>query len=72
MIARHLLRHVGVAAAAVVVLTAVGVPWASALPIGLMVGCVAMLFHGGHGGHGGHGQAPPNERPAVREDVERL
>jgi hypothetical protein len=52
MIARHLLWHVGVAAVAVVALTAVGVPLVSALPVGLMAGCLAMLFHGGHGGHG--------------------
>jgi hypothetical protein len=46
----HLVWHLGVAAVAVVVLTLFGVPGATALPIGLMAGCVAMLFHVGHGG----------------------
>lgn len=52
MIARHLLQHAGVAAVAIVVLAAVGVPLASALPIGLVAGCVAMVLGMGHGGHG--------------------
>lgn len=52
MIARHLGWHVGVAAVAVVVLTAVGVPLAAALPIGLMAGCMAMVVHLGYGAQG--------------------
>lgn len=67
MLARHLLWHLGVAAAAVVVLTAFGMAWASALVIGVMAGCVAMLFQGGHGSHDG---AHTREQPAAQE-VER-
>lgn len=48
MIVRHLLWHAAVAAAASVVLVAAGLPLASALPIGLMAGCVAMVVLGGH------------------------
>jgi hypothetical protein len=51
MIARHLLWHVGVAAGAVAVLTVFGVPFSSALPIGIMAGCLAMVFGAGHTGH---------------------
>jgi hypothetical protein len=54
MIVRHLLWHLGIAAGVVAVLTAFGVAWATALPVGVMAGCVAMLFHGGHGGHRQH------------------
>jgi hypothetical protein len=52
MIARHLLWHVGVAAGAVMLLSLFGLPLSSALPVGIMAGCVAMLFGGGHSGHG--------------------
>lgn len=47
MVARHLLWHVGIAAVAVAVFTTLGMPFASALPIGLVAGCMAMLFRGG-------------------------
>lgn len=52
MTMRHLLWHLGVAGAAIVVLAGAGVPLASALPIGLMAGCVAMAFGMGHNPHG--------------------
>jgi hypothetical protein len=57
MIARHLLMHVGVAAGAVALLVTFGVPVASALPIGVMAGCVAMLFGMGHD-HNQHRSTP--------------
>ena len=52
MLARHLLVHFGVAAAAVVVLPVLfGVAWPTALLVGLMAGCMAMVFGVGHGSH---------------------
>jgi hypothetical protein len=67
MIARHLLWHVGVAAGVVAVLTLFGVAWSTALPIGVMAGCVAMVFHAGRGGHG-HDH---HIRPTSREEASR-
>jgi hypothetical protein len=57
MIARHLLMHVGVAAGVVALLATFGVPVASALPIGVMAGCVAMVLGMGHG-HSQHRSTP--------------
>jgi hypothetical protein len=68
MIARHLLWHLGVAAGVVAVLTVFGVPWSSALPIGVMAGCVAMVFHAGRGGHRQHGD---HARASRREEANR-
>lgn len=52
MLARHLLVHVGIAAAAVIVLPVLfGVAWSTALLVGMMAGCAAMAFGVGHGGH---------------------
>jgi hypothetical protein len=65
MIARHLLWHLGVAAGVVAVLTVFGVAWNTALPAGMMAGCVAMLFHGGHGKHSDHA------RQSSREEANR-
>jgi hypothetical protein len=57
MAARHLLWHIGIAAAAVVVLPLLfGVAWSTALLVGMMAGCLAMAFGVGHGGHQ-HGSA---------------
>jgi hypothetical protein len=67
MLARHLLWHLGVAAGAVVVLSLFGVPFSSALPIGIMAGCVAMVFHGGHGAHR---HDAPAQQPRPHREVE--
>lgn len=67
VIARHLLWHLGVAAGAIAVLSLFGMPFSSALAIGVMAGCVAMVFHGGHTGYGA---AHPRVRPADRQEVE--
>jgi hypothetical protein len=67
MIIRHLLFHVIVAAGAVAVLSLFGVPFSSALPIGIMAGCVAMVFGAGHSGHR-HEAA--GQRPRPHREVE--
>lgn len=53
----HLLRHVGIAVVGLVVLPVFGVPWQTALYVGLMAGCVLMGFGGGHRGHSADGPA---------------
>jgi hypothetical protein len=67
MIARHLLWHVGVAAVAVGVLSVFGVPFSAALPIGIMAGCMAMVFGGGHSGHR---QSAGSRDPRPHREVE--
>jgi hypothetical protein len=62
MIIRHLLFHVIVAAGAVAVLSLFGVPFSSALPIGIMAGCMAMVFGAGHSAHS-HEAADQQSRP---------
>jgi hypothetical protein len=52
MLARHLALHVGLAAAAVMLLPVLfGVAWSTALLVGMMAGCAAMAFGIGHGSH---------------------
>jgi hypothetical protein len=73
MIARHLLWHVGVAAVAIAVLTVLGVPFSSALPIGIMAGCMAMMFGGGHSdhsGHSGHRHEAAGQRARPHQEVD--
>lgn len=53
---KHMLvYHVGLPLGVLAVLMVIGVPLATALPIAVMSGCIAMVFMmgGGHGGHGG-------------------
>jgi hypothetical protein len=64
---RHLLWHVGVATAAVGVLSLFGMPLSSALPIGMMAGCVAMVLGAGHGGHRHESSNRPSQ---VHREVE--
>ena len=47
----HLLRHLGLVVVGLVVLPVFGVPWQTALYVGLMAGCVLVAFGGGHTGH---------------------
>jgi hypothetical protein len=62
MVARHLLMHVGIAAAAVIVLpTLFGLAWSTALLVGMMAGCAATAFGVGHGGN----QHPTHPRSAT-------
>lgn len=68
MVARHLLWHVGLAAAAVVVLPVLfGVAWSTALLVGMMAGCAAMAFGVGHGGHG-HGTTTRTDTSKTRKE----
>ena len=61
----HLLRHLGIAVVGLVVLPVFGVPWQTALYVGLMAGCVLMGFGGGHRGHSADG--PITEPSQVTE-----
>lgn len=45
---RHLLRHVGITAVVILILTAFGMSWASALTFGLLAGCLFMAFGMNH------------------------
>jgi hypothetical protein len=54
---KHHLRHIGIVVVGLVVLPPFGVPWPTALYIGLMAGCVLMAFGGGHGAHTSDGGA---------------
>lgn len=62
MPARHLMTHLGIAAAAVLILPLFGMAWPTALFIGLMAGCAAMAFGLGHDAER-HGTA---DRPASK------
>jgi hypothetical protein len=66
MLAHHLLWHLGVTAGAIVVLGLFGVPFSSALPIGIMAGCAAMVFHSGTR------HEAPGPRPRPRGEVDHL
>lgn len=66
MIVRHLLIHVGLAAAAVLVLLLFGFAWSTALLVGMLAGCVAMAVdHGRHARHGGRGERGDVDRGAA-------
>lgn len=65
IMSRHLLRHVTVMAVAVGILTIVGVPWANALSIGFVAGCLLMAFGSGHSDHAG-----PDDRRETRTQTE--
>lgn len=52
MITKHLAIHVAVFAVAVATLMLLGAPLSTALPVGMLAGCLVMLI--GMGRHGSH------------------
>lgn len=69
MLARHLLTHLGIAAAAVLILPLFGMSWPTALLIGLMAGCASMAFGSGHDAER-HGTADRPDSKHARVDAE--
>lgn len=63
MIRHHILVPLGI----FVVLLAVGVPAGTAFVVGMMAGCMSMVFMGGHGSHHEHGNAP-SEHQSERQE----
>lgn len=57
MIKHHVLVPLGI----FVVLVAAGVPAGTAFVVGMMAGCMSMLFMGGHGSHDDHGGSGEND-----------